>query len=184
LGHTKKSLALLLFLCGLPTPGKTQGPLLQDYQRRAAFLYNVAKFVEWPAEAFVDATSPVVIGLVGNDPGSGALEWALVGKLAGKTAGGRPLAVRRWTASQEWERCHVLYVGASERERVEEILRHVQTTNVLTVSEITGFDQRGGIVHFALSGNQIQFEVNLLRAKHAGLTISSKLLKLARSVQE
>jgi len=182
LGCHMKSLTLLLFLCGLPVPGKTEGPLFQDSQKRAAFLYNLAKFVEWPPQAFLDADSPVVIGLVGNDFESKALESVLVTGFAGKTIGGRPLVIKRWSAPAEREQCHVLYVGASERNSFENLLEYIQPTSVLTVSEISGFAQRGGIVHFALSGSQIRFEVNHLQAKQAGLTISSRLLKLARIV--
>ena len=175
-------LLLVFLLLGLPTAGSSQGLSSLEYQLRATFIYNVAKFVEWPANAFPDADSPVVIGLLGTSPGSFALDYALAVKFAGKTLNGRPVVVKRWKSPEESLRSHILFVGVSEKDRLEEILKHLQTAHVLTVSEIEEFAQRGGILRFVVAGNKVQFEINNLSARNAGLRISSTLLALASLV--
>ena len=156
---------------------------MPEYRLRAAFIYNVAKFVEWPTGAFPDASTPIVIGLVGTDAGTGSLEWALAMTTAAKTVDGRPVVVRRQKSPEETPQPHILFVGASEKDRLVEVLHPLQTTSVLTVSEIDEFTLRGGILHFDLSGNTVRFDINNGSARNAGLKISSKLLTLATFVR-
>lgn len=156
-------------------------PLLepvQEYQLKAAFLYNFAKFVDWPAPA-TDAMEPLVVVVFGRDPFGPVLENALWGK----TIHNRPLVVRRASRVEEVMPCHVLFVGAQERRRLPQALAAVEGAPVVTVSEIEDFLEQGGTVQFVRDGNKLRFEINLGAARRSGLSISSKLLNLARAVK-
>ena len=159
---------------------RTQNPPPGEYEVKAAFLYNFAKFVEWPQGAFADADSPLIIGVLGEDPFGEVLDRTVAGKLAQ----GRPLRIQRWKRLTEIRRCHILFVSTSERGALPELLETFQAAAVLTVSESDKFAERGGIVHFLLIGSKVRFEINDVSAKKAGLKISSRLLALATTIWE
>ena len=163
---------------GRPADLRTQNPPPGEYEVKAAFLFNFAKFVEWPQSAFADANSPLIIGVLGDDPFGDVLERTVAGKLVQ----GRPLRVQRWKRLVEMRYCHILFVSPSERGELPEILERFQAAAVLTVSEEDGFDELGGMIHFLLQENKVRFAINNRAAKAAGLKISSRLLMLAVSV--
>jgi hypothetical protein len=148
-----------------------------EYELKAAILYNFAKFVEWPAEAFSDDSAPVVVGVVGDDPFQGSLD-----SVVGKTANGRQVEIRRLNASQDLRSCHVLFVSSSEKTRLGQIVASVDGASVLTVGEMEGFESNGGMIRLTMEGSKVRFEINAGTARRAGLKISSKLLSLAKSV--
>lgn len=150
-----------------------------EYQLKAAFLYNFAKFVEWPPAAFPTAGTPLRFCVLGPEAFATELERTV----AGETVGGRDLAVRRIRRPADLEGCHVLFVGAMVREPLE-ALAAVASGSVLTVGESEGFLAAGGIINFFIDGNRVRFEIAPAAAERAGLKISSKLLKLARIVRE
>lgn len=164
-------------LCSAAGASEAQSPT--EYQVKAAFLYNFAKFVEWPARSFPMAGAPFTLCVVGEDPFGSDLEEIT----QGKTVNERKLVTRRVKKTQEREPCHILFISPSEEERLGEILRAVGNSSVLTVSDIEKFSQSGGIIRFTQDGNKIRFEINLDAAERAGLRISSRLLKLARIVR-
>lgn len=153
-----------------------------EYQLKAAFLYNFAKFVEWPATTFPDATTPFTIGILGEDPSGGDLERTI----KNKTVSGRPLQVKPIKALSEPElkNCQILFICASERKRLPEILKAVSGAAVLTVSEMEGFLLSGGMINFVMEGNKVRFEIKDETAKAARLRISSKLLSLAKQPEK
>ncbi len=151
-----------------------------EYQIKAAFLYNFAKFVEWPATALRGQGAPIIVAVLGEDPFGADLEQIL----DGKTAGGRQLVIRRFKGVRDLGLCHILFVSSSERERLREILRALQNSTVLTVGETEGFAGLGGIINFILEENRVRFEINIDAADRARLKISSKLLKLARIIRD
>lgn len=148
----------------------------REYQLKAAFLYNFAQFVEWPADIFPDAKSPIVIGVAGDDPFDGALDRAI----AGKTVGGRPLAVRHISRAEETKGCHLLYVPAEGEQDLAALIRRIGVSPVLTVGETDRFMAHGGIVRFYLEDNKLRFEINVDAAQRSHLRVSAKLLRLAR----
>jgi hypothetical protein len=148
-----------------------------EYQVKAAFLYNFAKFVEWPAGAGVDA--PLVIGVLGKDPFGSQIDRAV----EGKTVNGRRLMIKRFSSLEAYEYCHILFVSSSERSNLPQIIAAVRNSSVLTVSETERFAHIGGIINFVTIENRIRFEINQAAAERAGLKISSKLLSLARVVR-
>ena len=148
-----------------------------EYQVKAAFLYNFAKFVDWPGEAFSDGSAPLVIGVIGNDPFGGALDSAI----NGKNIGGRRLTVRRLKWGQDLRSCHILFISSSERQRLPQIIQSLRGSSVLTVGDMGQFNQQGGMINFILEASKVRFEINSRGAGQAQLRISSKLLALAKN---
>lgn len=174
-------LSILACVAGDRSSLVAQNALIGESEVKAAFLYNFAKFVDWPSERFTSQSSPVIIGTLANDTFDSILERTV----ASRTAQGRPVVVRRLQQlSEDTLQCHVVFVGSSKREAIADLLRLTKDANVLTVSETEGFAQRGGIMNFVFSDSKIRFEVNNLSAKRSGLRISSKLLQLAANVWE
>jgi len=165
--------ALLLF----SHPGGAQEAQPSEYQVKAAFIFNFAKFVEWPSTAFAKDNSPLIIGVLGENPFGGDLERFL----RDKTVNDHPLTMRECRTVDEAKKCHILFISASEKRRLPEILKTLQGINVLTISETDGFIETGGIVNFVSEANKIRFQINADSARSAGLKISSKLLSLASS---
>ncbi|HEX2711650.1 MAG TPA: YfiR family protein [Candidatus Acidoferrales bacterium] len=151
-----------------------------EYQIKAAFLYNFAKFVEWPADAFADPHAPLVLGIVGEDPFGSVLDKLVLDK----TVNGRGLLIKRLKHGPDLRNCHILFVSSSERKRVAQILESLQGASVLTVGETQRFAQSGGVIDFILEENKVRFEINSDAAARARLNISSKLLALARIVTD
>jgi len=161
-------------------PAGAQGPMrpVEEYQLKAVFLYNFAKFVEWPAQAN-GSKDPLVMVVFGRDPFGPALEQVVWGK----TINNRPLTVRRTVRTEELLPCHVLFVSAQERRRAPEVLKVAEAAGVLTVSEMDDFLNLGGVIKFGADRAKVRFEVNLEAARRSGLKISSRLLSLARVVR-
>ncbi|HSV74425.1 MAG TPA: YfiR family protein [Chthonomonadales bacterium] len=147
---------------------------------KAAFTVNFVRFVEWPAGAFASASSPIVVGVVGRDPYGPVLDRVL----AGQRVGGRSFVTRRLRWDQDLSACHVLLVPGSERSRLGALRTAIKGAPVLTVGETPGFAQRHGIVNFVVEQSHVRFEINVDEARRARLTFSSKLLALARVVED
>jgi len=149
-----------------------------EYELKAAILYNLTNFVEWPASAYPDSSAPTILCVLGRDPFGGLLTNS-VPKEGGK---GRPVVVRRVQPGKDIRDCHVLYISSSEKKAVGQIFSTLKGTNVLTVGEMSQFALNGGMIQFTLLDKQVQFDINLDAATHGGLQISSRLLALARIV--
>ena len=167
---------LVFALVGSPFSARVQAQS-NEYQVKAAFLYNFAKFVDWPAEAFGGSNGTLIIGVVGDDPFGGALDQAI----NGKSIGGRSLAVRRLKWGQDLRSCHILYISSSERKHLSQIIQSLRGASVLTVGDMGQFNQQGGIINFILEASKVRFEINSRGADQARLRISSKLLALAKN---
>ena len=138
-------------------------------------LANFAKFVEWPETAFANAQAPVVIAVVGRDPFGRLLDEGV----RDKTAGGRPIVVRRWDRLPAKEPVHMVFLARGEGKRLTEVLETAAGRAALTVSDLDGFARAGGMIELRLQDQRVGFEVNLPAAQRVGLRISSRLLKLA-----
>lgn len=161
----------------LPRAGAV-GRVTQEYDLKAVFLLNFARFVDWPGESFEDAGSPIVIGVLGQDPFGSTLREAV----ANETAHDRKLVVRQCQSVEELESCHILFVPESEATRWAPLAGRWTRRSVLTVGESKAFATRSGIIGFELSGRKLRLSINLLAANAARLTISSKLLRQAEIV--
>lgn len=163
---------------GLAVPSAADPVLPTEYEVKAAYLYNFAKFVEWPAEAQVGAAEPFVIAVLGEDPFGRTLDDLL----ASKTIHDRSLVIRRVATPEEAVGAHVVFVCASERPRLPRILKVLRGTSVLTVGDMQEFAERGGMIGFRMDGHKVRFDINPGPAERARLKVSSQLLKLARIV--
>jgi len=151
-----------------------------EYLIKAGFIYNFANLVQWPSNAFAQPDSPIVIGILGEDPFGTILDRVL----EGKKVNGRAFRVKRLRAVPDLKECHIVFVSSSEMSRLAEAIHLVKGMPILTIGEIPGFARRGGIINLILEDNKVHFEVNVEAAKEADLNISSRLLALARIVQE
>lgn len=168
---------LILFLLAFAGHGALgQGVQAEEYQVKAAFLYNFAKFVEWPTQAFATASAPLVIGVLGENPFHDTLRQVV----EGKTIDGHPLRVKELRSLKEVGACHILFISTSERRQLPDILKLLKGAAVLTVGEMDGFTEAGGMINFVLvEGTKIRFQINKSAATSGGLKVSSKLLGLA-----
>jgi len=151
-----------------------------EYLIKAGFIYNFANLVQWPSNAFTQPDSPIVIGILGEDPFGTVLDRVL----AGKKVNGRIFLVKRLKSVPDLKECHIVFVSSSEMAHLAEAIHLVKGMPILTIGEIPGFARRGGIINLFLEDNKVHFEVNVEAAKEADLNISSRLLALARIVQE
>ena len=174
-----RMIVLLLIWAASASPS-TAGAAFDEYQVKATFLFRFTQFVTWPDGAFSDRQSPVVIGVIGEDRFKGLLEEIL----RGETAHGRPLEVRRLGPDDPLTNCHLLFIGSSAKARVPDVLARLKTAHVLTVGETTDFCQSGGIFNMIAESNRVALEFNMTAARRSGLEVSSRLGKLARSVDD
>lgn len=164
----------------------------REYQIKAAILYNVLKFVEWPQNKTPDSNEPMIIGLIGQDPFRSSFDPILE-----KNAEGRPVAIRRFPGFKELENTaqmepgephpqiqairesHLLFVCQSEQPHWGKILKSTEGHGILTVADSTGFLESGGIINLCTDDDKIRFEVNMVAARRAAIRIRSRLLRLA-----
>jgi YfiR/HmsC-like len=151
-----------------------------EYPVKLAFLYNFTKFVQWPLDAFRDASAPLVICIVGEDPFNADLEQ----EFRRRTSGSHPLNLKTSKPSDDLTTCHVAFVTAAENKRAAGIVARLKGASVLTVGESNGFADHGGVINFILEENKVHFEINVDVAKQTRLTISSKLLALGRILKD
>ncbi len=159
------TLAVLL----LATSGVGAQDVTREYQVKAAFLYNFAKFVEWPASAL---TGALTICIAGRNP----LGTFLDETVDGETVGGRPIRTRIILEPEPG--CHVMFIpdGAA----ATAYLRASRTAPTLTIGETPAFISQGGIISFFVENGKVRFEINPQAAERAQLRVSSRLLQLSR----
>lgn len=149
-----------------------------EYEVKAAFLYNFIAFAEWPESAFANAESPIVIGILGRDPFGSALDTIMNGERVQE----RSLRVLHLVRPEDMNRCHIIFISTSESARLGEIMRQLGTKPVLTVSDIPGFAEAGGMVGFT-TADTVKLTINQDALRTARLALSAKLLRLARVVE-
>ncbi|MFH1314740.1 MAG: YfiR family protein [Candidatus Eisenbacteria bacterium] len=175
------TLALLVNLvCGTAVFAQSAS---QEYGIKAAFLFNFAKFATWPEDTFESDTDSFVIAVVGKNPFGNNLAQTL-------TVKDRKIQVKEMVAVDTKARinalknCHLVYVSPSEKDNVDSILALLRELPILTVSDVKGFSTRGGMIELVTVGKRIRFDVNMKPARASGVELSSKLLRLARTVTD
>jgi hypothetical protein len=148
-----------------------------EYDVKAACLYNFTRFVEWPAPS---DSSPFCIGVAGGDPFHGALDRVV----NGRSASGRGIAVRRFKSGDAPASCEMVFIAGSDLGKARTVLASIHGPAVLTVGEAAGFSKRGGVIEFSLEENKVKLTINLDAAQRAHLQVSSKLLSLASVVRD
>lgn len=148
-----------------------------EYAVKAAYLYNFAKFVEWPSRAFASVGAPLLICIAGANPFGDALA-----ALTDKRVGSRPVEVRHYPAATGLDSCHIVFISRVEQGRFKTVLAKLSRLPILTVSDIGDFAQAGGMIGLVEAEQRIRFDINLAATRQAGLNLSSQLLKLATIV--
>jgi len=169
----------LLALAGATSIRPQDGPSV-EYQVKAAFLFNFAKFIEWPPDAFQSEKTPITLCVFRYDPFGSALEEVI----RGKAINNRELLARRINELPDLKTCQLVFVSDREDKHLSEVSNSVRGASVLVVGEGEGFAERGGTVQFFLENNKLRFAVNVDAAQRARLQVSSKLLALARIVRD
>ncbi len=151
----------------------------KEYGLKAAFLFNFAGFVEWPARAFAAPDAPLEVAVLGDDPFHGVLEETV----RGEKVAGHAFTVRHYHAVAEIQNCHILFISAAEADNIDAVLATLKGRAILTVSDAKDFAARGGMIQFVTENNRIRLRINLEAAKAAQLVLSSKLLRPAEIIQ-
>jgi hypothetical protein len=173
---------IFALILALPLAGHGQAADSQptEYQLKAAYLYHFAQFVDWPPAAFPQPNSPLIIGVLGDNPFGNDLPHTVEGKVLNN----HPLIVQEYHSLAEMTNsCHILFISSSEKKHLPEIFAALKGTSVLTVSEkIDHFIEDGGMINFVLEKDRIRFQINETTVEKAGLKMSFKLLSLASKV--
>ena len=184
-------LILTLPLALVTAKSSTESSKYDQYQVKAVFLYNFIKFTDWPEEKITQNSDSVKIGVIGKSPFGDHLEL-----IAGKQAKGKKIAIKLFKSLKKWDksetkdnfnalkRCHLLFICSSEKENLKEISNSIKNYYVLTVSDIDGFLETGGVIKFSVVDEKVYFEVNIIAAKQAELKLRSKFLRLAKRVMK
>jgi YfiR/HmsC-like len=149
-----------------------------EYQLKAAFVYNFAKFVDWPPKVYSGPQSPFAICILGTDPFGSVMDDAL----RGKTIADHPVVVQRDKDVAAARHCQIVFVSSSERHHLPDILASLKGANVLVIGDVDGFAAAGGAIELTLQDRRVRFAINPSAAEGAGLKISSQLLALATIV--
>ena len=150
----------------------------REYEIKAAYLLKFINYIDWADQSLPPLGGTITIGVVGENPFGPALA-----EVNGEKVKGRTLAVRAVSSTAEIRSCQIIFISPSEKLRFGQILESLKDTRILTVSEIDGFAEHGGVINFISERNKVRFEINPEAARSKGLTISSELLKLARVVK-
>jgi hypothetical protein len=170
------TVAVLLMLVLAMEVEPAEAPRPGEYDVKAAFLYNFAKFVKWPEEQTLGPT--FIVAVLGEDPFRGILEKTLTGK----TILERTVEVRRLSTPEAAGKVQILFIGSSEKPRLADILKTLEGRSVLTVGEMDSFSDRGGMITFKLKNDVVRFDINLAQVERAHLKMSSQLIRLAERV--
>ncbi len=172
-------LLLLAATCAVAAPVAAMTPTATppgEYQIKAAYLLNFARYVEWPA-ARLPAGAPLRLCVLGRDPFGGALAG-----VEGRQVNGHDVRLRQVESADAAVDCHLVFVADSEERRLGLVLRALATRGVLTVSDIDGFAEAGGAVGLVVEDGRVRFDSNLTALARDGLRASSQLLRLGRNV--
>jgi len=177
-GHRSRGWSALLLALSVLS-ASAQAPV-SEFKVKAVYLVKFIEFVDWPDGAFPATNSPLVIGVLGTDPFGRMLDEVAEGEMIKN----RRVVVRRFHNAKEAEDANVLFIDKSESSRLRSILPSLQDRSILTVSDIEGFSDKGGVVRFIIENNKVHFRINVGAARRANLQISSKLLQLADVVHD
>jgi hypothetical protein len=167
----------LLMLLAFGATGQAQSTAPTEYEVKAGCLYQFAKLIEWPEGTFENEKSPISIGILGRDPFGNAL----VRVTKGHDIDGREICIRRSSGHLSSQ---LLFVSATESRNSSLVLESTRGKPVVTISELEGFAEQGGMIEFYIEDNRVRFAINIDAVARSGITISPELLKLAKIVTE
>lgn len=167
---------LIMSAAGDPAYAQEQA---QEHALKAALLSKFGLYVEWPGSAFSSPASPVNLCVAGKDPFGEALDKVVASELINN----RKVIIRRLKTVGRDSDCHILYIGESDAQPLEQIIEAVRGANVLTVTDAKKSGSGTGIIDFVIKDNRVRFDIDDEAADQNGLVISSKLLNLALNVK-
>lgn len=173
-------LALCAVAIGLFQPVAARAEITPEYKVKAVYLLNIVRFVKWPTNAFRAADSPLVIGILGENPFDNELDRLMNGKIVG----GRTVTVKRVAMVADAKACQVFFIPASERANLPLHLATLRNAPVLTIGESAEFLDDGGVIEFFVEQNKIRFNINQAQADAQGIQLDSQLLNLANTVRK
>jgi len=147
-----------------------------EYQVKAVFLFNFAQFVDWPSIALPEDNSPLVIGILGDDPFGSFLDETIRGEEVKK----HPIIVHRFRHVNDIKSCHILFINVPN---TDDLIGTLKGKSILTVGDSHNFLQKGGMIRLYTENNKIHMQVNLAAVKAADIDISSKLLRVAEIIK-
>jgi len=171
------SLLVALSFLWIGGTGRAAEPSANEYQLKAAFIYNFAKFVEWPAQSFAAADSPIIIGVSGSNPFGNEL----LNTVRGRKINGRAIQVTSVNSAAAAMGTHLLFVSTQEVGSFSTQKNSIGP-GILVVGESQSISNQGGTIIFNLVGNKLRFEINMAAANRSGLKISAQLQKLASAI--
>jgi hypothetical protein len=170
----------ILFWTSAAPAVRPQGTVPSEYELKAAFLFNFAKFIDWPPTAFADSGSPITVCVFGKDPFGHFLDDALVNKRIAN----RSVVVERLKDKSGARQCQMIFVSASQSSGLPAVLDTVKGESVLLVGETPDFATQGGTIEFTFEDSRVRFVINTDAADRARLRVDSKLLALAKIVHD
>lgn len=149
-----------------------------EYEIKAAFIYNFTKFVEWADQSGIDQLDTLSLCILGEDPFGETID-----KLEGRTVQNLSIRIQRLESMNGQTNCQIMFISQSEIENLSPIFMALgKETGLLTISDIKGFADSGGIIELVLNDNKISFIINIEAARQANVYLSSKILRLANVV--
>ena len=171
--------ACYCLLCTGRIAVQAQEVVAREYQIKAAYLYNFAKFVEWPKESFTNNEAPLVIGVFGQNPFGEELNAIA----RDHQINGRSIVIKPVATIADAAGVHLMFIGSAEDKQVAQTLEALKNKDILTVGESDKFMAADGIIDFVRQADKVRFEINASAAERHRLKISAQLLKLAAAVR-
>lgn len=178
LHHALGKILVFGFIALLFQTASARADSVAEYGVKAGFVYNFAKFVEWPDRVFTAAAAPLRLCILGKAPLDGKLQL-----LAERQAQGHPIEVIDNPSPQDWRNCQMLYLGADQASRMKTLRGALAHTPVLTISDIPNFAQQGGMIELYIEEGRVRFAINLAMAQQAGLKLDAQMLRMAKIVE-
>ena len=176
---------LLIGFAAEPVKTELNPEIAQEHKVKAAFLYRSLKFIDWILPAELPADRTMILGVFGDGPMNRSLE-----SINGRQVKGRKIIVKHIQQFSDITACNILYICAgsgdpvARGQRFKEILLALEGKNILTFSDSEGFADIGGMINLKFINSKVRLEINPKALKEANVRISSKLLRLAKIVEE
>lgn len=170
--------AVLLCFIGISGNALSAPRAVEEYALKAALVLNFARFTEWPRSTFKGPDEPLNFCVLGDNVSKEDFDG-----IEGKTVGSRPVRVNVAKMLELDQSCHVVFITGVERTRLPRIMAALNGSPTLTIGEMTGFNDAGGMINFININGRLKFGVNLSNITKSELKLSSRLLKLAHAVE-
>jgi hypothetical protein len=152
----------------------------KEYEIKAAFIYRLTQFMEWPTNRFSSSSEPITLGIAGTDPFGNTIDTVLKNQKVGE----RDIHIKRLESSitAAHTNCHLLFLGAGGAGDTEKIVSTLRDHAILTIGEEEEFTRNGGHVRLYIQDNKLRFEINIAAFERSGLKLHSQVMKLATRI--